>query len=98
MSAALCQIEESLLDVQQQKSAKTFIRVGVKVQPTWCPHCQSLIYSKRQKFCGVCEQALPEKLLFNNSQSRNVKSLLEEERQKHRAWLRKASERSWPLN
>jgi predicted amidophosphoribosyltransferase len=33
-----------------------------------CPHCQSPIYSRKQKICGVCERPLPEDLLFSRGQ------------------------------
>ncbi len=33
-----------------------------------CPHCQSLIYSRKNKICGVCEKPLPEEVLLNDEQ------------------------------
>ena len=38
-----------------------------------CPHCQSPIYSRKNKICGVCEQPLPAALLFNDSQKAFLK-------------------------
>jgi hypothetical protein len=33
-----------------------------------CPHCQSPIYSRKQKICGVCEKPLPGELLLSGKQ------------------------------
>jgi len=33
-----------------------------------CPHCQSPIYSRKQKICGVCEKSLPPELLLSDKQ------------------------------
>ena len=33
-----------------------------------CPHCQSPIYSRKLKICGVCEKPLPENLLLSDKQ------------------------------
>jgi uncharacterized Zn finger protein (UPF0148 family) len=33
-----------------------------------CPHCQSPIYSRKQKICGVCEKPLPAELLLSENQ------------------------------
>jgi predicted amidophosphoribosyltransferase len=33
-----------------------------------CPHCQSPIYSRKNKICGVCEKPLPEELLLSDKQ------------------------------
>jgi predicted amidophosphoribosyltransferase len=33
-----------------------------------CPHCQSPIYSRKLKICGVCEKPLPEALLLSEKQ------------------------------
>ena len=61
-----------------------------------CPSCDSIIYSRRHVLCGVCGCQLPESCLFNFSQAACVERTLEEERQRHRAWLRKANEMtSW---
>jgi hypothetical protein len=98
MSAALCQIDKPGLIIQQPSKTSNFARLGVKAGAAWCPHCQSLIYSRRQKFCGVCEKELPGSLVFSERQSLNVKSLLEEEREKHRRWLRKSEARTRLLN
>jgi hypothetical protein len=33
-----------------------------------CPHCQSPIYSRKNRICGVCEKPLPEELLLSDEQ------------------------------
>jgi hypothetical protein len=33
-----------------------------------CPHCQSIIYSRRHKVCGKCGSALPENLVLTPAQ------------------------------
>ena len=33
-----------------------------------CPNCQSPVYSRKSKICGVCEKPLPDTLLFNDRQ------------------------------
>ena len=38
-----------------------------------CPHCQSPIYSRKQKICGVCEKPLPEELLLSEKQIATLK-------------------------
>ena len=52
-----------------------------------CPHCDSIVYSRRHKVCGVCCQPLPVACTFTDEESNNVRSLLAEERERHRKWL-----------
>ena len=33
-----------------------------------CPHCNSAIYSRKLKICGVCEKPLPKELLMNDAE------------------------------
>ena len=33
-----------------------------------CPNCHSLIYSRKNKICGVCEKPLPKGLLMNDAE------------------------------
>jgi len=60
-----------------------------------CPSCNSIIYSRRHKLCGVCNQLLPAAFLFDDFEARNIEETIECEKKKHRAWLRKASPESW---
>jgi len=54
-----------------------------------CPCCNALVYSRRHKLCGVCAQELPKNFLFSEVQALKVEGLLQRERQKHRAWMKR---------
>ena len=54
-----------------------------------CPHCESIIYSRRNKLCGVCDQVLPREILFNPIEAERIENLLAQERQRHRRWLQR---------
>jgi hypothetical protein len=56
-----------------------------------CPHCGSVIYSRRNRVCGVCNGALPQELLFNPIQAGRVERLLASERARHRRWMDRLS-------
>lgn len=72
-------------------TAALFTR-GVNIQrERHCPHCQSIIYSRRHQVCGVCFEPLPAACTFSQAESASVKSILEEERQRHRKWLGKVN-------
>src|SRR6266516_3158289 len=62
-------------------------RIGVVLREQHCPSCNSIIYSRRQSRCGVCEQVLPERLRFSSSEAEKVDVLLRTERQRHKAWV-----------
>jgi len=62
-------------------------RIGVVLREQHCPSCNSIIYSRRQSRCGVCEQVLPERLLFSSAEAEKVDVLLRTERQRHKAWV-----------
>ena len=53
-----------------------------------CPHCDSVIYSRRHKLCGSCSRELPEELLFNSVEAERLENLLRTEQQRHRKWMR----------
>jgi NMD protein affecting ribosome stability and mRNA decay len=42
-----------------------------------CPHCGSIIYSRRHALCGVCGQQLPPELLFTPKERKIVERQLE---------------------
>ena len=63
-------------------------QVSTRRAPAICPECKSIVYSRRHRLCGVCNQPLPEHLLFTGSEAQRVTRLLEQERQQHRHWLR----------
>lgn len=64
---------------------------GTSVRVLRCPGCMSIIYSRRHKFCNVCNQELPESLRFSEAEAHRVESLLEAERARHRKWMRRWS-------
>jgi predicted nucleic acid-binding Zn ribbon protein len=67
---------------------------GIRVKPRQrhCPSCDSIVYSRRHRLCGVCGHALPEDCRFNAMEAESVETLLRTERQRHRAWLKKTTE------
>jgi hypothetical protein len=52
-----------------------------------CPHCASIIYSRKSGSCGVCGQPLPEACRLNAAETARVNAVLPLDRQRHRAWL-----------
>jgi len=72
-------------------SQNSFVSIGVAPRERHCPSCDSIVYSRRHKLCGVCGQALPEDCLFTATEAESVEMLLRTERQRHRAWLRKTT-------
>jgi len=65
--------------------------LGIRVKPSarHCPSCDSIVYSRRQRLCGVCGLALPEDCRFTATEAKSVEMLLRTERQRHRAWLKR---------
>lgn len=43
-----------------------------------CPHCGSVIYSRKNKLCGVCERPLPEELLFSDAVVEKINQEIQE--------------------
>jgi hypothetical protein len=62
-------------------------RIGVGPRSERCPSCNSIIYSRRNSRCGVCERVLPTNFLSTSAEAEKVDMLLRTERQRHRAWL-----------
>ncbi len=52
-----------------------------------CPACDSILYSRRHRLCGVCGAGLPEELLFSVAEAFRVQALVRTEQEKHRAWM-----------
>ena len=55
-----------------------------------CPHCDSIIYSRRWTLCGVCSRDLPKEMLFAPHEIARLENLLRAERRRHRQWRRRA--------
>jgi predicted nucleic acid-binding Zn ribbon protein len=66
--------------------------MGLKPRVRLCPSCDSIIYSRRHRLCGVCGQVLPEDCRFTATEAETVEMLLKSERERHRAWLKKTTE------
>lgn len=65
---------------------------GVNVQRTRrCPHCGSIVSSRRHKLCGVCCEPLPAGCTFSEKEAAMIKSIFDEERERHRKWLGKVN-------
>ena len=79
--------------VDSEFPAKVFFspyaRLGVPMVEHHCRHCDAPIYSRRQRSCGRCAKPLPDSSLFTAEQRATVCSVLAEERQQHRQWLRR---------
>ena len=54
-----------------------------------CPHCDSIIYSRRNKLCGLCARALPLEFLFSASEADRLENILRMGQERHRRWMRK---------
>jgi hypothetical protein len=54
-----------------------------------CPHCQSIIYSRRHRLCGVCSLPLPRELLFTDLEAQGIDALLRREKRRYKEWLAK---------
>lgn len=62
-------------------------RSGSQPDQRFCPACDSIIYSRRQRRCGVCERELPLDVCFNAEQSSLIAAVIASDKQRHRAWL-----------
>jgi len=87
MSATACDVREWEIGEAELHDTIFFSR-GVKVEAERrCPNCNSVVYSRRHKLCGVCAEPLPATCLFSEEQAQSVQSLLAEERARHRHWI-----------
>src|SRR5947209_12012823 len=66
---------------------------GIRVKPRerYCPSCDSIVYSRRHRLCGVCGHVLPQECRFTPPEAESVEMLLRTERQRHRAWLKRTT-------
>ena len=65
--------------------------IGIGPRERHCPSCESIVYSRRHRLCGVCGKVLPEDCLFTATEAESVAMLLKIERLRHRAWLKKTT-------
>ena len=54
-----------------------------------CPQCDSIVYSRRHKLCGVCSQPLPDSFSFSAEEGRRLEKILESEKRRRREWMTK---------
>lgn len=65
-------------------------RLGVEPEAHRCPDCDSPVYSRRLKVCGVCGNELPREIRLTLDEAERVDQLLKAERERHRRWLQRA--------
>src|SRR5438046_2223369 len=53
-----------------------YFSIGVKPREQHCPSCDSIVYSRRHRLCGVCGQVLPEDCLFTATAAESVELLM----------------------
>jgi hypothetical protein len=91
MGAIVCETRNWETEAVDLHDSNLFSR-GVKVQrERRCPNCDSIIYSRRHKACGVCAEPLPLACLFSVQEAESVERLLDEERGRHRKWLQRVN-------
>ena len=88
MTETLLEIEWESPVTPERNLSSLYARLGVPLREKHCPCCGALLYSRRQSSCGYCLRPIPDQERFTEEQSAMVKSVLEEERQRHRQWLR----------
>ena len=74
----------------ESKTLTLFSRIGVEPRECRCPSCGSIVYTRRHKVCGACDETLPDHCLFTDEEAWRVSRLVITERNRHRAWLRRA--------
>lgn len=60
-----------------------------------CPHCESIVYSRRSQWCGVCGEPLPKNFQFSPHESERIESLLRAERERYRKWKERVFRRAF---
>jgi hypothetical protein len=83
-------VKSKPVPVSPVHSAK-LARLGVEPEAHQCPCCNSPVYSRRLKVCGVCGNELPREVRFTLDESERVDQLLKTERERHRRWLRRTA-------
>jgi hypothetical protein len=57
-----------------------------------CPYCNSPIYSRKNKICGVCEKSLPPELLLNDAQIKSLKEEMAKEEKETRQFKKQMND------
>lgn len=71
------------------RSTVSFVRLGAEPKAQVCPHCGSIIYSRRHPHCGACEAPLPESCRFSEREAGQVMALFQWEREQHKNWRKR---------
>ena len=87
MSATVCELREIESLGCDLHDVEIFVRGVTSQAERHCPHCGSLVYSRRHRLCGVCAEPLPSACLFPMEKAQQIQSLMEEERARHKMWL-----------
>jgi hypothetical protein len=91
MNALLAEARELQPTIIESETTTLFARGINRRNQRRCPHCDSIVYSRRTGLCGVCDRPLPDACLFSPEQAQSVALLLSEERRRHRDWLNRAN-------
>ena len=67
----------------------SLVRLGAEPETRRCPHCNSVVYSRRHERCGACERPLPPSCRFSEQEAEQVLALFQWEREQHRHWLKR---------
>ena len=81
------ELESFTVTIARAATPSPVRELGLAKAPAICPECRSIVYSRRHRLCGVCNQPLPDHLLFTPRESQRVSQLLQSERVRHRRWL-----------
>ena len=65
-------------------------RIRIEPGSHRCPSCDSIVYCRRHRLCGVCGEVLPDECLFTSNEAQDVEMIVSAERQAHKAWLKRA--------
>lgn len=71
---------------------RQLVSTGLSPGAAHCPQCESIVYSRRSKLCGVCNAPLPQELLFNSTEAERIVRLLKQERQRHKRWMHRVGQ------
>lgn len=66
-------------------------RLGIRHVQKRCPHCDSIVYSRRHQLCGVCGEDLPGGCQFSPAEAQRIEEVLAADRQRYRAWLKRST-------
>jgi len=89
---AQSQFEQFTVELRPQPAPGAVRHIGSARKPARCPECRSVIYSRRQRVCGLCGHPVPEELLFSPAEARRLEQLLDAERNRHRTWMERRNE------